>query len=107
MFNSLNLQIAMLNSGIDAEIVWQWDGGHIPSEVLGDSFSLYVNQMYREYVDGVAAITKAVTQPQTANCTATQAAGTEEQDARHWDLILLDIFEAYSDLLAPCSIAGR
>ena len=59
MFNSLNLQIAMLNSGIDATIEWQWDGGHVPSEVLGDSFSLYVDQMYGEYVDGAATITKA------------------------------------------------
>lgn len=43
MFNSRNLQIAMLNFGIDAEIEWQWDGGHVPSEVLGDSFSLSGN----------------------------------------------------------------
>ena len=45
LFNSLNLQIACLNAGVDAEIEWQWDGGHVPSEALGDSFSLYVDQM--------------------------------------------------------------
>ena len=150
MFNSLNLQIAMLNSGIDAEIEWQWDGGHVPSEVLGDSFSLYVDQMYGEYVDGAAAITKAAAETQTANGTATEPTGTdltgwvslengeisfsladaaayrtagaskampgfdvidygqedyvfgnEEQDARHWDSVLLDIFETYADVLAP------
>ena len=77
MFNSLNLQIAMLNSGIDVEIEWQWDGGHVPSEVLGDSFSLYVDQMYGEYVEGAAAITKAAVQPLTANGTAAEATGTD------------------------------
>ncbi|HIS64196.1 MAG TPA: hypothetical protein IAA83_02345 [Candidatus Avoscillospira avistercoris] len=155
MFNSLNLQIAMLNSGIDAEIEWQWDGGHVPSEVLGDSFSLYVDQMYGEYVEGAAAITKAAVQPLTANGTAAEATGTDltswvsltdgqisfsladaaayrtagaskampafdvidygqedyvfgttEQDARHWDPILLDIFETYSDVLAPLFNSG-
>lgn len=150
MFNSLNLQIAMLNSGIDAELEWQWDGGHVPSEVLGDSFSLYVDQMYGEYVDGAAAITKAAAETQTENGTATEPAGanltswvslengkisfsladaavyrtagaskampgfdvidygqedyvfgTSEQDARHWDRVLLEIFETCADVLAP------
>ena len=77
MLNSLNLQIAMLNAGIDATIEWQWDGGHVPSEVLGDSFSLYVDQMYGEYVNGAAAITKAAAEPQTVNGTATEATGTD------------------------------
>lgn len=150
MFNSLNLQIAMLNSGIDATIEWQWDGGHVPSEVLGDSFRLYVDQMYGEYVDGAATITKAAAEAQTINGTATEPTGTDltgwvsyengevsfsladaaayrtagaskampgfdvidygqedyvfgtsEQDARHWDSILLEIFETYADTLAP------
>ena len=155
MFNSLNLQIAMLNSGIDAEIEWQWDGGHVPSEVLGDSFSLYVDQMYGEYVDGAAAITKAAPERQTANGTADEPTGTDltgwvsyengeisfsladaaayrtagaskampgfdvidygqedyvfgtsEQDARHWDSVLLEIFETYADTLAPLFNSG-
>lgn len=150
MFNSLNLQIAMLNSGVDAEIEWQWDGGHVPSEVLGDSFSLYVDQMYGEYVDGAATIAKAAAEAQTTNGTATEATGTDltgwvsyengkvsfsladaaayrtagaskampgfdvidygqedyvfgssEQDARHWDSVLLEIFETYTDTLTP------
>lgn len=150
MLNSLNLQIAMLNSGIDAEIEWQWDGGHVPSEVLGDSFSLYVDQMYGKYVDGAATITKAAAEAQTTNGTATEATGTDltgwvsyengkvsfsladaaayrtagaskampgfdvidygqedyvfgssEQDARHWDSVLLEIFETYTDTLTP------
>ena len=52
MMNSLNLQIAWLNSGTDAEIEWQWNGGHVPSEIFGDSLALYVDTMYGEYVDG-------------------------------------------------------
>ena len=32
--------------------------------------------------------------------------GTTEQDARHWDPILLDIFETYSDVLAPLFNSG-
>lgn len=155
MLNSLNLQIAMLNSGIDAEIEWQWDGGHVPSEVLGDSFSLYVDQMYGEYVDGATTITKAAAETQTTNGTATEATGTDltgwvsyengeisfsladvaayrtagaskaipgfdaidygqedyvfgnsEQDARHWDSVLLEIFETYADTLAPLFNSG-
>lgn len=155
MFNSLNLQIAMLNSGIDATIEWQWDGGHVPSEVLGDSFSLYVDQMYGEYVDGAATITKAAAEAQTTNGIATEATGTDltgwvsyengeisfsladaaayrtagankaipgfdaidygqedyvfgssEQDARHWDSVLLEIFETYADTLAPLFNSG-
>ncbi len=77
MFNSLNLQIAMLNAGIDATIDWQWDGGHVPSEILGDSLSLYVDTMYGKYVDGAATITKAEAETQTTNGDATEATGTD------------------------------
>lgn len=77
MFTSLNLQIAWLNAGVDATIEWQWDGGHVPSEVLGNSFSLYVDQMYGEYVDGAAEIKKAQAEPQTENGTDTEATGTD------------------------------
>lgn len=80
MFNSLNLQIAMLNSGIGAEIEWQWNGGHLPSEVLGNFFSLYVDQMYVEYVDVAAAITKSAAEPQTANGTDTEPTGIDLTD---------------------------
>ncbi|MCD7945841.1 MAG: MSCRAMM family adhesin SdrC [Clostridiales bacterium] len=76
MFSSLNLQIAWLNSGTDCEIEWQWDGGHVPSEILSSSFSLYVDQMYAEYADGVAVETPAA-ETQTANGTATEATGTD------------------------------
>lgn len=79
MFNSLNLQIAMLNAGIDAELEWQWDGGHVPSEVLGSSFSLYVDEMVGEHGGGTT-VTKPAAEPQTANGTAAEATGTDLSD---------------------------
>lgn len=80
MFSSLNLQIAWLNADVDAVIEWQWDGGHVPSEVLGESFSLYVDQMYGAYVDGASIVTKAAAEQQTANGEATEATGTDLSD---------------------------
>ena len=74
MFSSLNLQIAMLNAGIDANIEWQWDGGHVPSEIFSESFSLYVDQMYGEYVSGIAAETPQA-ESQRENGTAEEATG--------------------------------
>ena len=150
MFSSLNLQIAMLNAGIDANIEWQWDGGHVPSEIFSESFALYVDQMYGEYVSG-NTIETPVANKQTENGTAEEAAGTDlsswveysdlssvsfsladavayrtkgaskaipgfdvidygqedyvfgssQQDARHWNRTLLEIFEEYADVLKP------
>lgn len=77
LLNSLNLQIAWLNAGVDAELEWQWDGGHVPSEVLGDSFSLYVDQMYGEYIEGAAAVSKPEAVKQTENGTSEEASGTD------------------------------
>lgn len=77
MFNSLNLQIAWLNAGTDAEIEWQWNGGHVPSEIFGDSLALYVDMMYGKHVSGAAAVTKAAAAGQSANGTATEATGTD------------------------------
>ncbi len=76
MFSSLNLQIAWLNAGTDCEIEWQWDGGHVPSEVLSSSFSLYVDQMYGEYANGIE-IETAEAETQTTNGTSTTASGTD------------------------------
>lgn len=76
MFTSLNLQIAMLNAGVDANIEWQWDGGHVPSEIFSESFSLYVDQMYGEYVNGNTIETPAA-EAQTENGTAEEASGTD------------------------------
>ncbi|MBE6016281.1 MAG: hypothetical protein E7233_01555 [Lachnospiraceae bacterium] len=77
MFNSLNMQIAWLNAGTDADIEWQWNGGHVPSEIFGDSLPLYVDMMYSKYVDGAVEITKAEPTGQSANGTATEATGTD------------------------------
>ncbi len=77
MFSSLNLQIAWLNAGVDSVIEWQWDGGHVPSEILGDSLSLYVDTMYGKYVDGAVEITKPEATKQTANGDSTEMSGTD------------------------------
>lgn len=77
MMNSLNLQITWLNAGTDAEIEWQWNGGHVPSEIFGDSLALYVDTMYGEYVDGAVKITKAAASGQTANGDGTEPSGTD------------------------------
>lgn len=76
MFSSLNLQIAMLNSGVDANIEWQWDGGHVPSETLSESFSLYVDQMYGKYVSGDMIETPAA-EKQTENGSSEEASGKD------------------------------
>ncbi|MBR2698332.1 MAG: hypothetical protein IKE76_07035, partial [Clostridia bacterium] len=76
MFNSLNMQLAALNAGIDATIEWQWDGGHVPSEALGNSLALWVDMMYGEYVSGVETV-KAEAEAQTTNGAADSATGTD------------------------------
>jgi hypothetical protein len=76
MMASLNLQIAWLNAGVDATIEWQWDGGHVPSEVLGESLSLYVDTMYGKYARGTA-VTKAPAAPQTTNGDSDAPSGTD------------------------------
>ena len=80
MLNSMNLQIAWLNSGTDVEIEWQWNGGHVPSEIFGDSLALYVDTMYGEYVDGAVKITKDAAKGQTANGSGTEPTGTDLSD---------------------------
>lgn len=80
MLSSLNLQIKWLNSGTDAVIDWQWNGGHVPSEILGDSFALYVDQMYGKYVTEAKTIEKENATTQTTNGTATSATGTDISD---------------------------
>jgi len=85
MMNSLNMQIAWLNAGTDAEIEWQWDGGHVPSEILGDSLPLYVDMMYGKYVDGAADVEKAAASALTENGDATEATGTDISDWVSYD----------------------
>ena len=76
LFNSLNLQLAALTAGLDATVAWQWDGGHVPGEVLGNSLALWVDRMYGEYVSGVETV-KADAEAQTTNGTAESATGTD------------------------------
>lgn len=100
MFTSLNLEIAWLSAGVDCEIEWQWDGGHVPSEIFGESLALTVDEKYGTYVSSVETTKEAAT-VQTVNGTAEQATGTDisswvddsDSDARHWDKFLLNIFE--------------
>ncbi len=77
MMNSLNIQIRALNAGVDAVIEWQWDGGHVPSEILGESLALYVDEMYGKYVEGAVTVTKPAAEKQTANGTGESASGTD------------------------------
>ena len=76
MFSSLNLQIAWLNANVDSVIEWQWDGGHVPSDVLGESLSLYVDTMYGKYVDGAVKIEKEAPTKQTENGSSESATGS-------------------------------
>ena len=76
MFSSMNLWVNWLNAGVDAELAWQWNGGHVPSEVLGESFSLTVDRMYAKHAGG-ASVVKPAAAKQTANGTATEPTGTD------------------------------
>lgn len=114
LFASMNMQIAWLNSGTDVRLEWQWDGGHVPSEIFGESLTLYVDEMYGQYVEGAAEVTKAAAQTQTENGTATETTGTSKatpgvdvmdygqetyefvsstQDARHFDKYVLKVLQ--------------
>ncbi len=77
MFNSLNIELALLEAGVDTEIEWQWNGGHVPGEILGDSLALRVDEMYGKYVEGARRVTKAEAAAQTANGTAEAPNGTD------------------------------
>ncbi|MCR4618956.1 MAG: hypothetical protein K5669_12320 [Lachnospiraceae bacterium] len=77
MLNSLNIMIAWENAGTDTEIIWQWNGGHVPSEIFGDSLALYVDKMYGQYVDGAVKVEKNSETAQTENGDATEATGTD------------------------------
>ena len=66
MMASLNMQIKWLSSGTSARIEWQWDGGHVPNEILGESLGLYVDEMYGRFVSGIESV-KPDAEPVTAN----------------------------------------
>lgn len=107
LFASMNLQIAWLNSGTDAKLEWQWDGGHVPSEIFGESLALYIDEMYGKYMEGAAEITKAAPEKQTVNGDAEVASGQETyefgnttQDARHFDKYVLKVLEEKAETLS-------
>ncbi len=80
MFSSLNLQIAWLNAGTDATVEWQWNGGHVPSEIFGESLSLTIDSKYGEYVEGAVSVTKSEAETPTANGTSSECSGTDISD---------------------------
>ncbi|NEG70432.1 hypothetical protein [Bifidobacterium choloepi] len=90
MFNSLNLELAFLAAGTATDVEWQWDGGHVPSEILGESLPLTVDTMIGQYgyadsnddsgddstVEAVA-VTKPAASARTTNGDATSQTGTD------------------------------
>ena len=80
MPTSLNLQLKWLMNGTDAVIEWQYAGGHVPSEIFGESFALYVDEMYAKHVAGAQPVSKAAPVPQTENGDAEEATGTDLTD---------------------------
>ena len=148
---SMNLEMKWQEAGTATEIHWQWDGGHVPGEVLGESLALTVDTAYGKFM-GAKTVEKQPAAPQTANGDATEASGKDlsgwvsytdgkadfsladamiyrnsgaskavpgfdvidygqedpvfgnrEQDSRHWNRYLLDIFlnEEYAKVLEP------
>lgn len=110
MTASLNLQIAWLNAGVDAVIEWQWDGGHVPSETLGNSFALYVDTMYGKYVSGQETV-KAEAVTQTQNGSAAEASGRDisawvnDEDTANVAFSLADVL-AYRNSGATKAVPG-
>lgn len=109
MMPSLNLEIAWLNAGVDTVIEWQWDGGHVPSEVLGNSLSLYIDMMYGKHVNGAAVVKPAA--QQTADGTAAEPTGTDlsnwvdADDLSSVDFSLADVL-AYRNSGATKAVPG-
>ena len=64
-------------TGIDATAEWQWDGGHVPSEIFGSSLALRVDSMYSRLVLDGQEIGVPDDALQTANGTAEAPTGTD------------------------------
>lgn len=73
--NSLNMQLKWLAAGTDAVVEWQYSGGHVPSEIFGDSFALYVDEMVAKHVENAEPVVKAAPEVQTENGTEAEATG--------------------------------
>ena len=115
MLNSMNIEIAAQMAGIDAVAEWQWDGGHVPSEIFGSSLALRVDQMYGEYAENPALtgeeITKSDDDLQTANGAAESPTGTDltswvslDEDGRY--IFSLEDIAAYRTAAASKATPG-
>ena len=95
MMTSLNMEIAWLNAGVDSVVEWQWDGGHVPSEIFGNSLSLYVDTMYGKHVSGIETSkgeSSAITNGTAAEPTGTDlSAWVDASDISRIDFTLADI----------------
>lgn len=98
LFASMNMQIAWLNSGTDAELEWQWDGGHVPSEIFGESLALYVDEMYGKYVEGASKATPGFDVMDYGQ--ETYEFGSSTQDARHFDKYVLKVLQEDAEILS-------
>ena len=98
LFASMNMQIAWLNSGTDAELEWQWDGGHVPSEIFGESLALYVDEMYGKYVEGASKATLGFDVMDYGQ--ETYEFGSSTQDARHFDKYVLKVLQEDAETLS-------
>lgn len=109
MMPSMNLEIAWLNADVDSVIEWQWDGGHVPSEIFGNSLSLYVDTMYGKHVSGVETVKPEAAQ--TVSGTASESTGTDlsawvdDSDVTAVDFTLADIL-AYRNSGASKAVPG-
>ena len=79
MMCSLNLQIDWLAAGTDAVIEWQWDGGHVPSDILGQSLAKYVDAMVVKHGGGTYVPSEAAA-ARKVNGTATEPTGEDLTD---------------------------
>jgi len=77
MVTSLNMQLKWLMNGTDAVIEWQYNGGHVPSEIFGNSFALWVDTMYAKHVAGAQPVEKAPAERPMANGDAEEPTGTD------------------------------
>ena len=79
MLNSMNIELAGDMAGIDVTTEWQWDGGHVPSEIFGSSLPYRVDIAYAMYAEGAsgAEITLLPSDLQTENGTAESPSGTD------------------------------
>ena len=77
LFNSLNLEAALLNKGIYVFSDWRWDVGGVPAVDSADSLPWYVDRMFGRLTEGAAEIGRPEIEPVTVNGTAAEADGAD------------------------------